>query len=117
MLEKHVKTERSEFAEMRHGDVILTFQCRHGLTCDQRVADVRVFAFHLSHGLVWVCEINKIHRGVQWGQKYPNLRANSSSEKRGLSSFPLGLGFYLEPLNSNDYFSHIPFSDALYNIC
>ena len=27
--------------------------------CDQLAADVLLFVFYLSHGLVWVCEIEK----------------------------------------------------------
>ena len=34
-----------EYAEMRHGGVILTFQWRHGSTCDQRAANVQLFVF------------------------------------------------------------------------
>ena len=37
-----------EFAEMRHGDAILTLQhfiWRHGSTCGQRADDVRLFVF------------------------------------------------------------------------
>ena len=30
--------EIPEYAEMRHGDVILTLQCRYGSTCGQRAA-------------------------------------------------------------------------------
>ena len=47
--------ENPEFADMRHGEVILTFQWRHGSTCDQHAADVRLFVFYPSHGLVRVC--------------------------------------------------------------
>ena len=49
--------ENFEYAEMRHGDVILTLQWRHGSKCGQRVADVRlIFFFYFSLGLVrvWV---------------------------------------------------------------
>ena len=44
--------ENPKYAEMRHGDGILSLQCRHGTTYDQRAADVRLFVFyrtHLSH--------------------------------------------------------------------
>ena len=37
--------ENSEFADMRHDHVILTFQSRHGSMCSQRVAN----RFYLSH--------------------------------------------------------------------
>ena len=37
--------ENPEFAEMGHGEVILTLQRRHGLTCSQRADDVRLFVF------------------------------------------------------------------------
>ena len=46
--------ENPEYAEMRHGDVILTLQWRHGLTCGQREA-VR---HYLSLWLVRVCQID-----------------------------------------------------------
>ena len=39
----------------------LTLQRRHGLTCGQLAVDVRLFVFCLSHELVRVCEINRIH--------------------------------------------------------
>ena len=39
---------------MQHGDVILTFQWRHRSTCSCSF-------FYLSHGLVRVFEINRIH--------------------------------------------------------
>ena len=32
-----------QYAEMRHGDVILTLQLRHGSTCDRRATDVLPF--------------------------------------------------------------------------
>ena len=47
--------ENPEFPEMRHGDVILTVQWRHGTTCGQRVVH-----FYLSHGLVRECEIKHL---------------------------------------------------------
>ena len=40
---------------MRHGDVILSLKSRHGTTCGQPAADVRLFVFNLSLGLVRVC--------------------------------------------------------------
>ena len=46
--------ENPEYAEMRHGDVILTLQWREGSTCDQRTA-VRFF----SLGLVRVSHMGK----------------------------------------------------------
>ena len=51
----------AEFAEMRHSDLILTLQWRHGPMCDHRAADMRLFVFYLSHGLVQVCEKTRIH--------------------------------------------------------
>ena len=54
-----ILSETPGYAEVRHADVILTLQLRHGSTCGQRVADVRLFVF-LSFPravLVWVCEI------------------------------------------------------------
>ena len=35
--------ENPECAEMRHGDVLLTVQWRHGSTSSQRAADTRLF--------------------------------------------------------------------------
>ena len=57
--------ENPEFAEMRHGEVILTLHWRHGLTCGQHADNVRLFAFYLSLGLVYirVCEIDLSHMG------------------------------------------------------
>ena len=60
-----------ELAKMRHGEVILTLQWRHGSTCDQRVADVQLLVFYLSHGLIQVCEIELSHMGKNNGN--PNL--------------------------------------------
>ena len=42
--------ENPKYAEMRHGDVILTLQWRHRSTCDQRAANVRLFFFILPTG-------------------------------------------------------------------
>ena len=42
--------ENLEFAEMQHGEVILTLKC-HRLMLGQREADVQLFVFYLSHGL------------------------------------------------------------------
>ena len=33
----------------------------------QRAADVRLFVFYLSHGLVWVCDIELSHMGKNNG--------------------------------------------------
>ena len=55
--------ENPEYAEMRHGDVILTLQRSHGSTCGKRA----VFFFYLSLGLVWVCEIEISHMGKNNG--------------------------------------------------
>ena len=52
-----------EFAEMRHGDYILTLQWPHGSTWGQRAVDLWLFDYDLSHRFVQVCEINQIH---QW---------------------------------------------------
>ena len=35
--------ENPEYAEMQHGDLILTLQWRHGLTCGKRAVDVCLF--------------------------------------------------------------------------
>ena len=45
-----------------------------------------------SLGLDSMGKINRIHHGVQWGQKNPNPRAHRSSGKRGLPRFPLNGG-------------------------
>ena len=52
---------------MRHDDVILTVQLRHGSTCGQRADDVRLFVFYLSLGLVRVCEKELSHMGKNSG--------------------------------------------------
>ena len=46
--------ENPEYTEMQYGDVISTLQWRHGSTCGQHAADVQLFTFYLSHGLVQV---------------------------------------------------------------
>ena len=47
ILEKQEKRlpEITEYAEMRHSDVILSFQWCHRTTCSQRAADVRLYVF------------------------------------------------------------------------
>ena len=50
--------ENPEFAKMRHGDVIFTVQWRHGSTCGQWVANMRLFVFYLSLRLVLVYQNN-----------------------------------------------------------
>ena len=55
--------ENPEYAEMQHGDVILTLQWRNRLMCRQRAADMLLFIFYLSQGLVQVCEIALSHMG------------------------------------------------------
>ena len=60
---KHKKSLPENFnpecVEMRHGDVTLTLQWRHGLACGQRGTDVRLFDFYLSDRLVWVSHMGK----------------------------------------------------------
>ena len=59
--------ENPQYAEMRHGDVILTL---HDVT-DRSVASVlrgvQLFILYLSHGLVQVCEIELSHMGTNNG--------------------------------------------------
>ena len=55
--------ENSEYAEIKHGDVTLTLQCRQGSKCGQRAA----VNFNLALGLVWVCEIEIFHIGKNIG--------------------------------------------------
>ena len=43
-----------EYADVRHGDVILTLQSNHEATCGQHAADVWLSYFYFSHGLVRV---------------------------------------------------------------
>ena len=54
----------SEFAGMRHGDVILTLQLRHGSTCDQRAANIFLI---FPTGFVRVCEVELSHMGKNDG--------------------------------------------------
>ena len=63
--------ENLEYTEIWHVDMILTLQWRNGSTCGQPEAKVRLFIFYLSHGLVWVCEIELSHIGKNNGN--PNL--------------------------------------------
>ena len=58
--------ENPEFAEMRHGEVILTLQWRHRSMCGQRGDDVQLFLFCLSHGLVQVRDRIISHGQKQW---------------------------------------------------
>ena len=63
--------ENPEFAEMRHGDV------NYNDATDLRATDVRLFVFCLSHGLVWVCEINRIHHWCSVGTGESQLEGPS----------------------------------------
>ena len=72
-------------------DVVTSFKHFNDFT--DRVADVRLFIFYLSHGLVWVCEINRIHHWCLVGTGKSNQR------------WTWGLGFFLE---WSIIFSHIP---------
>ena len=66
--------ENPEYADMRHGDVILIVQGRHGSTCSQCAADVRLFiSFYISHRLVrvhgnpdLVCKKGPYQHGSYW---------------------------------------------------
>ena len=71
---------------MRHGDVILTLQRRHGSTCDQGAADVWLFVFYLSRGR----DLNNPSL-VLCGERKISTQGLSifKSGKRGLPSFPL----------------------------
>ena len=48
-----------DYAEMLHGNLILTLQRCQGWTC----GNVQLFVFYLSHQLVQVCEIELSHIG------------------------------------------------------
>ena len=84
---------------MRHGDVILTLQWRHGSTCGQRADDVRLFLFYRSLGLVRVCEINKIHHWCSVGTEKSQPEGPPFQWETRLAEFPTerwirGLGFF-----------------------
>ena len=63
--------ENHEIGELRHCDIILSLQRRHGSTCGQCAADVRLFVlFFFAMGLVKKAEI------LIWcGRKEPPLQA------------------------------------------
>ena len=127
IFEKHVKKnpENHENAEMWHSDVIITLQWRHRSTCSQRVAGVQLFIFYLSHGLVHVCEINRIHHWSSVGTEKSQPEGPPFQWKTRLAEFPTerwtrGLGFFWNHWTPMiDSFSHIPrpYGTALCNIC
>ena len=110
---------------MRHGDVILTLQWRHGSTCDQRADDVRLFLFYRSLGLVRVCEINRIHHWCSVGTEKSQPEGPPFQWETRLAEFPTerwtrGLGFFWNHWTPMiDSFSHIPrpYGTVLCNIC
>ena len=100
-IEKHEKrpSENPEYSDMQHGDVILTLQWHHGSTCDQRSADVRLFFFYLSQGLVRVCEINRIYHWCPVGtgksqHKGPPFQWEMKHAKFPTERWTQGLGFF-----------------------
>ena len=77
-------SKNPEYAQMRHGYVILTFND----VTDRRGVSVRptwgCSFFYLSQRLLWVCEINRIY--------HSNVRAHHCVWKRCLPSLPLNGG-------------------------
>ena len=91
--------ENPEFAEMRHGEVILTLQWRHGLLCGRRADDVRLFHFYLFLGLALVCEIKRIHHWCSVGTEKSQPEGPKFQWEMRLAEFPTerwtrGLGFF-----------------------
>ena len=86
---------------MRHFDVILTYD-----DVRERRAAVR---FYLVHGLVRVCEINRIHHWCSVGTEKSQPEGPRFQWETRLAEFPTGtvdprVGIFLKPLNTNDRF-------------
>ena len=95
--------EHPEYAEMRHGDVILTLQWCHGSTCGQRVDDMLLLIFYLSLGLVRVCEIEISHMGKNNGNPYlvcENTLSAVDLNKKGFSRDTCLFAWFLTHINS-----------------
>ena len=113
--------ENPEYAEMRHGDVILTL---HDVI-DRCKASMRLFVFYLSLGLVRVCEINRIHHWCSVGTEKSQPEGPPFQWETRLAEFPTkrwtrGLGFFWNHWTPMiDSFSHIPrpYGTVLCNIC
>ena len=110
---------------MWHGDLLLTLQWRHRSTCGQRAANVRLFIFYQSNGLVWVCEINKIHRWCSVGTEKTQPEGPPFLWETRLAEFTTErwtrvLRFFWNHWTPMiDSFSHIPrpHGTVLCNIC
>ena len=90
---------------MQHSDVILILQCHNGSTFGRRAAVL----FHLSHGLVQVCQINRIHHWCSVGTEKSQPKGPSFQWETRLAECPTerwtrGLGFFLDQLNTSDLF-------------
>ena len=98
--------ENPEYAERRHGDIILTLQWYHGSTCGCS------FFFYLSHGMVWVCD--RIHHWCSVGTEKSQPEGPPFQWETRLAQFPTerwtrGLGsFWNHWTPMIDSFSHIP---------
>ena len=121
ILEKSWKSlpENPEYAEMRHGDI--TFKHYNDVR-DQRIASVRLFVFYLSLGLVWVCEINRIHHWCPVATEKSQPEGPLFQWETRLAEFPTeqwtwGLGFFWKHWKPMiDSFSHIPDHRVRYSI-
>ena len=65
--------------------------------------------FYLYHGLVQVCEINRIHHWCSVGTEKSQPEGPPFQWETRLAEFPTGtvdprVGIFLEPLNTNDRF-------------
>ena len=87
--------ENPEYAEMRHGDIILTFKWRHGSTCDQLAVDVRLFIFFPS--LVFSGNRKIPTRG-------PTIPVGNETCRVSHWTVDPRVGIFQEPLNTNDRF-------------
>ena len=91
------RPENPEYAEMRHCDRMLS-----------RI-DARLFDFYIFHRLERVCEKNRIHHLCSVGTEKSQPEGPPFQWETRLAKFPTewwtrGLGFFQEPLNTNDRF-------------
>ena len=78
--------ENPDFPKMRHGDAILTLQWCHWSTYHQRAADVRLFFFYLSHGLLLVQAMWLRPKGLKvcsYVEKYAEIKNQTLKKSAG----------------------------------
>ena len=94
---KH-ETDFKKILNMLRFDVVTSFKDYNDIA-HRCAADVKLFVFYLSLGLVWVCEINRIHHWCSVGTKKSQLEGPPFQWETRLAEFPTerwtrGLGFF-----------------------